>query len=106
VRSSRISKDLAERPERDSSTVGRIAAEKDLRRWIERAQARGQLGCEPGLAHSGVARDRHELGNPVARGTPVNELQQREVVVATDQRSYGTWRGPVRLDRPPRTQRL
>jgi hypothetical protein len=78
--------DLAERPERDPAPVRRVAAQQGLRRRIGRRQPLRHLAREPGLADAGVAGDRDQLRDPVPRGPPVDQLEQRHVVVAADER--------------------
>ena len=74
---------LAHREERDAVAVGQAAPAQHQRVALE---ARDGLLDEPGLADAGLAEHGRELRAPVAQRPAVGELQQRELVLATDVR--------------------
>ena len=78
--------DLAERPECDPSAIGRISPDQDPGTRLGRAKRTEELRREARLADPGIPGDHHQLGRSVAGGAPVGELEQGEIVIATDQR--------------------
>ena len=81
--------DLSERPEGDPLAVGQttpLAPPDDLLLSVDE---RLELRDQPCLPDAGLAGHRHELQRRVAQRTRIGVLQQRQLVLATDEGGVG-----------------
>ena len=87
--------DLAQRPERHAFSVGDAAASAPHDVVAAHGKSATQLGNEPALSDPRLSRNRHELHRLLAQCPRECLCQQREVLLATDER-----RAVRRLDGP------